>query len=78
MPRSKKKTSYDSALAFTKYRLGVLEKEFEEASKNFIWQTQQGGGIKNIHMLDTIRRLNFLYTDIAAHYDAIRSLEVNI
>jgi hypothetical protein len=76
--RSKKKTSYDSALSFTKYRLNNLEKEFEEASKNFIWQIQQGGGWKNIHMLDTIRKLNFLYTNIAAHHDALRSLEVKI
>ncbi len=74
----RKKPTLNQRISFTKFRLECLEKEFEEASKNFIWQTQQGGGLKNIHMLDTIRRLNFLYTDIAAHRDALRSLEVDI
>lgn len=73
-----KKVKYEEAVSFTKYRLESLERQFKEASDKFVWQTQQGGGIKNIHMSETIRTLNFLYTDIAAHYDALRSLEVKI
>ena len=76
--RSKKKVTYEQSVSFIKYRLEGLERQFKEMSDKFIWQTQQGGGIQNIHMLDTIRALNFLYTDIAAHRDALRSLKVEI
>jgi hypothetical protein len=72
----KKKVTYKEAVSFTQFRLERLENQFKEASDKFIWQTQQGGGIDNIHMLDTIRALNNLYLDIAAHRDALRSLQV--
>lgn len=72
----KKKVTYDEALSFIKFRLDGLERQFKETSDRFIWQTQQGGGINNIHILDTIRALNFLYTEIAAHRDVLRSLKV--
>jgi hypothetical protein len=74
----KKKVTYDEAVSFTKFRLDGLERQFKETSDRFIWQTQQGGGINNIHMLDTIRALQFLYLEIAAHRDALRSLKVEI
>lgn len=63
---------------WAKIRLESLERLFKEKSDQFIWQTQQGGGIKNIHMLDTIRDLQMLYLQIAAHHDALRSLKVQI
>lgn len=72
----KKKATYDEALSFVKFRLDSLERQFKETSDRFIWQIQQGGGINNIHMLDTIRALNFLYAEIAAHRDALRSMKV--
>jgi hypothetical protein len=78
MKPTEKKVTYDESVSFLKYRLDTLKKEFEEKSREFIWQTQHGGGIQNIHMLHTIRDLNFLYTDIAAHIDALRSLKVDL
>jgi hypothetical protein len=74
----KKKVKLEQTVSFTKYRLERLEAQFKEVSERFIWQTQHGGGINNIHMLDSIRQLNFLYTNIAAHHDALRSLNVEI
>ncbi len=62
-------------ISFTKYRLDTLQKQFIEASKQFVWITSTGGGAKNIHMLDTIKNLHLLYLDIAAHSDALRSIE---
>lgn len=76
--KSKKKITLEQAVSFTTYRKESLEREFDEAAKNFTWMMQNGGGIKNIHMLDVIRKMNFLYTQIAAHYDALRSLNVDI
>lgn len=76
-PREKRIT-YDESVSFLKYRLDNLKKDFEKKSEEFIWQTQHGGGINNIHMLYTIRDLNSLYTNIAAHVDALRSLKVEI
>lgn len=69
---------YTDAVDFAKFRLDCLTRQFKTTSERFIWQTQQGGGISNIHMLDTIRELNVLYTDIAVHRDALRSLNVEI
>lgn len=76
--KSKKKITYEQAVSFTKYRKEVLEAQFNENAKQFSWIMEHGGGMKNIHMLDIIRRLNFLYTDIAAHTDALRALNVEI
>lgn len=76
--KKSKKVTYDEAVSHIQNRLESLERRFKETSDNFIWQTQQGGGINNIHMMDTINSLKFLYTDIAAHRDALRSLKVNL
>lgn len=78
MIRKRKKIKLEQAVSFTTFRLETLQNQFKDASTRFVWQSQQGGGIHNIHMLDTIRELNSLYTQIAAHLDALRSLNVVI
>jgi hypothetical protein len=74
----RRKPTLKQAISFTQFRKECLEKEFEECSKRLIWQLTQGGGLKNIHILNTIRELDSLYRDVAVHSDALRSLKVDI
>ncbi len=53
-------------------QLDRSEKEFETKSKELIWQLTEGGGIKNIHIFDTIRSLEFIYLKCGAYGLAAR------
>lgn len=78
MKKLRRKPTLKQAISFTQFRKDCLEKEFEECSKRLIWQLTEGGGMKNIHILHTIRELDSLYRDIGSHNDALRSLKVII
>ncbi len=42
-------------------------KAFNQQADNFLWMMKDGGGIKNIHMLETLRELEWLYLKGAAY-----------
>lgn len=46
------------------------EKQFAEQAKNLVWILQQGGGCKNIHVLEAIRGLEYAYLILAAYTQA--------
>ena len=48
-----------------------LLREFDEVGKTLIWQLQQGGGVRNIHIANTIRELDRLYWVNAAYQKAV-------
>ncbi len=50
-------------------------RDFDNAARDFIWQYQEGGGIRNIHMGDTLRTLQWKYTQGAAMVSAVQALE---
>ena len=72
------KPSVDFSVGWMKIKIEQLEREYKEVSENYVWMVQQGVGLTNIHVLDSLRRLTYLYTTIAAHHDAIRSLKVEV
>lgn len=45
---------------------------FDETAKDLIWQLTTGGGSKNMHILDSIRNLEFAYLKCAAYTMAAR------
>lgn len=56
-------------------QLGKLYEDFEKYAAQFTHIMKIGGGIKNLHMGDTIRNLQFVYLQIAAHIDAARDIK---
>jgi hypothetical protein len=50
-----------------------FKQKFNEEAKNFSWLMEHGGGMDNIHMLDTIRRLHMLYLECAAHEEVAKT-----
>jgi hypothetical protein len=59
-------------------RLGQLQEDFHSEAAKFMHIMTNGGGLKNMHMEDTIRRLNVLYLQIAAHLDAARDINSQV
>lgn len=55
-------------------QLGKLQEDFQSEAAKFMHIMANGGGIKNMQMSETIRRLNILYLQIAAHLDAARDI----
>lgn len=49
--------------------LEYYEKRFTEQAKHLVWILQQGGGCKNIHVLEAIRGLEYTYLTLAAYTD---------
>lgn len=69
------KPSVDYSVGFLEFKLKNLEIKYEKYSKDYAYYVEGGVGLTNIHVLDTLRTLTFLYTDIAAHRDALNSLK---
>ena len=50
------------------------QREFDTKAKELIWQLTEGGGSRNIHVLTTIRELEFAYLSCAAYGLAARDM----
>lgn len=72
------KPTLDYSVKFLEFKIQGLEMKYAEYAKNFAMYVEAGVGLTNIHVLDTLRSLTFLYTDIAAHRDALHSLKGEI
>lgn len=55
-------------------QLGKLQEDFQSEAAKFMHIMTNGGGIKNMGMSDTLRTLNMLYLQVAAHLDAARDV----
>jgi hypothetical protein len=54
------------------------EKEFNAKAENFITIMQHGGGVKNLHMLEAIQDLQWLYNKLGAYTLAEKEIQVDI
>lgn len=54
------------------------ENEFNAKANEFMFLMKNGGGVHNIHMLDNIRDLLWLYNKLAAYTLAEREIKVEI
>lgn len=72
------KPTVDYSVKFLEFKLKGLELEYDKFSKAYASYVGAGVGLTNIHVLDTLRTLTFLYNDIAAHRHALRSLKGEI
>ena len=54
------------------------EKEFNAKADEFVHIMKNGGGVYNIHMLDSIRDLQWLYNKLAAYTLAEKEIKVDI
>ena len=72
----KKKIPIDQSIRFLEYKIERLEHQYQEHAKNFAQMVSVGVALTAVGALDTIRSLNFLYTDIAAHRDALRTMKL--
>ena len=57
-------------------QLASLESQFDQKAKDLVNQLTYGGGLENIHLLGTIRDLEFLYLMIASHRAAVREVSI--
>jgi hypothetical protein len=69
------KPTIEFSTSWLEFRIQQLEAEYDKYAQQYAYFVKEGIAIKNIHVLDTLRSLTFLYTDIAAHKDALRSLK---
>lgn len=72
------KPSVDSSVGWLKIRIEQMETEYNAVSRNYASMVTDGYGLTNIHVLDMLRQLQFLYTTLAAHHAALRSLKVEV
>ena len=72
------KPTVEFSASWLEYKIGELEREYDELSKQYAHCVSIGVGLKAIGILDTLRNLAFLYSDIAAHKHALRSLKTEI
>ena len=56
-------------------QLGILNENFQSEAAKFAHIMTHGGGILNMGMADTLRKLNYLYMQVAAHVDAARDID---
>lgn len=75
-PRGKPTVEFSAS--WLEYRIKQLEGEYDKLSKQYAHCVTIGVGLNALGILDTLRSLAFLYTDIAAHRDALRSLKTEI
>jgi flagellar biosynthesis chaperone FliJ len=71
----KGKPSLQFSANWLEYKIKGLEEEYNKLAQQYAYFVKEGIALKNIHVLDTLRSLTFLYTDIAAHKHALRSLK---
>lgn len=55
-------------------QLGELQENFHSEAAKFMHMMTTGGGLKNMHMGETLGRLNYLFMQVAAHLDAARNV----
>ncbi len=55
-------------------QIGRLVEDFQAEGAKFSHMMANGGGIRNMGMMDTIRRLQFIYLQVAAHLDAAKDI----
>ncbi len=72
------KPTVDFSVGFLELRIQQLESQYNKLAEQYAHFVKEGVALSNIFVLDTLRGLQFLYTDIAAHKDALRSLKVDI
>lgn len=72
------KPTVEFSAGFLELRIHQLETEYNELAQQYARFVREGIALKNIFVLETLRGLTFLYCDIAAHKDALRSLKVEI
>ena len=79
MAKKKKKKEEDKRweLKLVDFRLEALNQQFKDQARifNHMMDPERGAGIHCIAMLDTLRQLQFLYLDIAAHTHAKAAIE---
>jgi hypothetical protein len=56
-------------------RFGSLIEEFQSEAGHFSKIMANGAGLRTLGMIDTIRKLEHLYLQIACHLDAARDME---
>lgn len=62
--------------SFIEIQRDYKQREFDSKAKELIWQLTEGGGSKNIHVLATIRELEFAYLSCAAYTMAARDKSI--
>lgn len=72
------KPTVEFSASWLEYKIGELERKYDDLSKKYAHCVSIGVGLNAVGILDTLRNLAFLYTDIAAHKDALRSLKTEI
>ena len=75
-PRGKPTVEFSAD--WLEYKIRGLEEQYNKLAEQYAYFVKHGIALTNIHVLDTLRGLTFLYTDIAAHKDALRSLKTEI
>jgi hypothetical protein len=57
---------------YLQMHLEQLNYDWSRLTQRVMWQLTEGGGYKNIHMLETLRSLQTVYYQIASAEDALR------
>ena len=73
--KTNKQATYDQAVDYAEFQLKGLRLDFDKKAKDFCYIIQNGGGILNIHILDTLRDMLWLYTAIHTHTYALETLK---
>jgi hypothetical protein len=75
--RSMKVVTPTGRRGLLRLKIEGLEAQFTEQARLFkaMMDPKHGGGIHCVAMLDTLRQLQFLFLDIAAHRHALDSAE---
>lgn len=71
----KGKPTVEFSASWLEYKIGELEAQYDKLSKEYAHCVSIGVGLNALGILDTLRNLAFLYTDIAAHKHALQSLK---
>lgn len=72
------KPSVQFSADWLEFKIKGLEEKYQKLAEQYTYFVKHGVALTNIHVLDTLRGLTFLYTDIAAHKDALRSLKAEL
>lgn len=63
---------------WTEHALNQHKKSFDHNAEQLIWQLKHGGGLKNIHLIDTIRALEASYLVCCAYTRALTDVEYEL